>query len=121
MNPHRDYPVKTKRLVIGQGTICQGCCCGNPERGLAERPQNQCCLRNLHVRQLSTISNPYGVFISATLLGPCPSRQPASKGIYFLDWHVWCQLGTLVSPGKSNSSVLPLRGNTRHRIGDFLM
>jgi hypothetical protein len=38
MNPHRDYPVKTKRLVIGQVTICQGCCGGNPERGLPGVP-----------------------------------------------------------------------------------
>src|ERR1700680_83117 len=34
----RDYPLKTKRLVIGQITICRGCCCGNVERGLPEVP-----------------------------------------------------------------------------------
>lgn len=28
----------TKRLVVGQLTICQGCCCGNTERGLPEVP-----------------------------------------------------------------------------------
>src|ERR1700730_5191380 len=34
----RDYPLKTKRLVVGQITICRGCCCGNVERGLPEVP-----------------------------------------------------------------------------------
>src|ERR1700758_1593557 len=34
----RDCPLKTKRLVIGQITICRGCCCGNVERGLPEVP-----------------------------------------------------------------------------------
>ena len=38
MNPNRDYPLKTKRLVVGQLTICRGCCCGNMERGLPEVP-----------------------------------------------------------------------------------
>jgi hypothetical protein len=36
MTPERDYTLKTKRLVVGQLTICQGCCCGNTERGLPE-------------------------------------------------------------------------------------
>jgi cobaltochelatase CobN len=30
--------LKTKRLVVGQITICRGCCCGNVERGLPEVP-----------------------------------------------------------------------------------
>jgi hypothetical protein len=34
----RDCPLKTKRLVIGQITICRGCCCGNVEHGLPEVP-----------------------------------------------------------------------------------
>jgi hypothetical protein len=33
-----DCPLKTKRLVVGQITICRGCCCGNVERGLSEVP-----------------------------------------------------------------------------------
>jgi hypothetical protein len=33
-----DYSLKTKRLVVGQITICRGCCCGNTERGLPEVP-----------------------------------------------------------------------------------
>jgi len=37
-----------------------------------ERPQNQWLFRNLQDRQFSTISNPYGVFISATLVDCCP-------------------------------------------------
>ena len=38
MNEDRDCPLKTKRLVVGQITICRGCCCGNVERGLPEVP-----------------------------------------------------------------------------------
>lgn len=38
MSKHGEYPIKTKRLVVGQLTICQGCCCGNTERGLPEVP-----------------------------------------------------------------------------------
>jgi hypothetical protein len=38
VNPYRNYPLKTKRLVIGQVTICRGCCCGNTDRGLPEVP-----------------------------------------------------------------------------------
>jgi hypothetical protein len=34
----QDCPLKTKRLVVGQVTICRGCCCGNVERGLPEVP-----------------------------------------------------------------------------------
>ncbi len=38
VNDDRDCPLKTKRLVVGQITICRGCCCGNVERGLPEVP-----------------------------------------------------------------------------------
>ena len=38
MNTQRDYPLKTKRLVVGQVTVCRGCCCGDTERGLPEVP-----------------------------------------------------------------------------------
>jgi len=38
VNGHQDCPLKTKRLVVGQITICRGCCCGNVERGLPEAP-----------------------------------------------------------------------------------
>ena len=38
MNDNQDCPLKTKRLVVGQITICHGCCCGNIERGLPEVP-----------------------------------------------------------------------------------
>ena len=38
MRDDRDCALKTKRLVIGQITICRGCCCGNVERGLPEVP-----------------------------------------------------------------------------------
>jgi hypothetical protein len=36
-NTVTDCPLKTKRLVVGQITICHGCCC-NTERGLPEVP-----------------------------------------------------------------------------------
>ena len=32
------YPVATKRMVIGHITVCQGCCCGHVERGRPEVP-----------------------------------------------------------------------------------
>jgi hypothetical protein len=38
LNAYRDYPLKTKRLVVGQVTICRGCCCGNTGRGLPDVP-----------------------------------------------------------------------------------
>ena len=33
-----DHPLKTKRIVIGQVTICSGCCCGAVNRGKPEVP-----------------------------------------------------------------------------------
>lgn len=38
MSTEASYPVKTKRLVIGQVTVCRGCCCGNTERGFTDVP-----------------------------------------------------------------------------------
>lgn len=38
MKPDRDCVLKTKRVVVGQLTVCRGCCCGNTERGLPEVP-----------------------------------------------------------------------------------
>jgi len=38
MNSQEGCTLKTKRVVIGQITICRGCCCGNTERGLPEAP-----------------------------------------------------------------------------------
>jgi len=38
VNAQEDSPFKTKRVVVGQITICRGCCCGNSERGLPEAP-----------------------------------------------------------------------------------
>lgn len=38
VNVHRDCPLKTKRLVVGQITIGRGCCCDYVERGLTEVP-----------------------------------------------------------------------------------
>lgn len=38
MNRPEDCRLTTKRLVVGQITICRGCCCGNTERGLPEVP-----------------------------------------------------------------------------------
>ena len=38
LNAQSEYPLKTKRLVVGKITICQGCCCGNTGHGLPEAP-----------------------------------------------------------------------------------
>ncbi len=38
VNSQEECPLKTKRVVVGQITICRGCCCGNTERGLPEVP-----------------------------------------------------------------------------------
>jgi hypothetical protein len=32
------HPLTTKRLVIGQVSVCLGCCCGQTERGKPEVP-----------------------------------------------------------------------------------
>ncbi|HTC93559.1 MAG TPA: (2Fe-2S) ferredoxin domain-containing protein [Terriglobales bacterium] len=34
----KDNALKTKRLVIGQLSVCTGCCCGQTERGLPPVP-----------------------------------------------------------------------------------
>ena len=66
MNTHRDYPLKTKRLVVGQVTICRGCCCGDTERGRPEVPvewlKNEWRKRGLLKRVQLTISG---------CVGPC--------------------------------------------------
>ena len=66
MSSHSDCPTKTKRLVIGQITICRGCCCGNTERGLPEVPvewlKNEWRKRGLLKRVQLTISG---------CVGPC--------------------------------------------------
>jgi hypothetical protein len=38
VKPDSNCTLKTKRLVVGQLTICQGCCCGDIERGLPAVP-----------------------------------------------------------------------------------
>ena len=38
VKPDLDCALTTKRRVVGQLTVCQGCCCGNTERGLPEVP-----------------------------------------------------------------------------------
>ena len=59
-------PLKTKRLVVGQVTICRGCCCGNTDRGLPEVPvewlKNEWRKRGLLKRVQLTISG---------CVGPC--------------------------------------------------
>jgi cobaltochelatase CobN len=66
VNEDRDCPLKTKRLVIGQITVCRGCCCGNVERGLPEVPvewlKNEWRKRGLLKRVQLTISG---------CVGPC--------------------------------------------------
>jgi cobaltochelatase CobN len=38
VTPEAEYPLKTKRMVIGQITMCSGCCCGAVNRGKPEVP-----------------------------------------------------------------------------------
>ena len=38
LNTQHYYPIKTRRLVVAQVTICRGCCCGDIDRGLPEVP-----------------------------------------------------------------------------------
>ncbi|HUE00869.1 MAG TPA: (2Fe-2S) ferredoxin domain-containing protein [Bryobacteraceae bacterium] len=33
-----DYPLQTKRMVIGHVLVCHGCCCGDVDRGKPEVP-----------------------------------------------------------------------------------
>jgi hypothetical protein len=66
VNTHLDYPLKTKRLVVGQVTVCRGCCCGDTERGRPEVPvewlKNEWRKRGLLKRVQLTISG---------CVGPC--------------------------------------------------
>src|ERR1700693_4665902 len=66
VSTHRDYPLKTKRLVVGQVTICRGCCCGDTERGRPAVPvewlKNEWRARGLLKRVQLTISG---------CVGPC--------------------------------------------------
>jgi cobaltochelatase CobN len=61
-----DPAVNTKRRVIAQVTICNGCCCGNTERGLPAVPvewlKNEWRNRRLLKRVQLTISG---------CVGPC--------------------------------------------------
>jgi cobaltochelatase CobN len=66
VNPDRDCLLKTKRIVVGQITVCRGCCCGNTERDLPEVPvewlKNEWRKRGLLKRVQLTISG---------CVGPC--------------------------------------------------
>jgi len=66
VKPDIGCALTTKRLVVGQITICQGCCCGNTGRGLPEVPvewlKNEWRKRGLLKRVQLTISG---------CVGPC--------------------------------------------------
>ena len=66
MKPEINCALRTKRVVVGQFTICQGCCCGNTERGLPKVPvewlKNEWRKRGLLKRVQLTISG---------CVGPC--------------------------------------------------
>jgi hypothetical protein len=66
VKPDLDCTLTTKRLVVGQLIVCQGCCCGSTERGLPEVPvdwlKNEWRKRGLLKRVQLTISG---------CVGPC--------------------------------------------------
>jgi hypothetical protein len=72
VNEDRNCPLKTKRLVVGQITICRGCCCGNVERGLPEVPvewlKNEWRKRGLLKRAQLTISGGLGHVMCRTVV-----------------------------------------------------
>lgn len=61
-----EFPLTTKRIVIGHLTVCQGCCCGNTENGRPPVPvdwlKKEWRARGLLKRVQLTISG---------CLGPC--------------------------------------------------
>jgi cobaltochelatase CobN len=61
-----EFPLTTKRIVIGHLTVCQGCCCGNTESGRPPVPvdwlKKEWRARGLLKRVQLTISG---------CLGPC--------------------------------------------------
>jgi hypothetical protein len=103
MDSHSDYPTKTKRLVIGQVTICRGCCCGNTERGLPEVPvdwlKNEWRKRGLLKRVQLTISSCVGpcdvpnVVVITTSSGTEWLGNIETRGQYcsLLEWAVRCK------------------------------
>jgi hypothetical protein len=98
-----DYPLTTKRLVIGQVTICRGCCCGNTERGLPEVPvewlKNEWRKRGLLKRVQLTISGCVGpcdvpnVVVIANSSGSewLGSIERAEQYRSLLEWAVRCR------------------------------
>ena len=38
MSHSPDFPIKTKRIVLAQVSLCRGCCCGAVEKGKSEVP-----------------------------------------------------------------------------------
>jgi hypothetical protein len=103
VNPYRNYPLKTKRLVIGQVTICRGCCCGNTDRGLPEVPvewlKNEWRKRGLLKRVQLTISGCVGpcdvpnVVVISTATGTewLGSIEKIEQYHTLLEWAVRCR------------------------------
>lgn len=120
MNARRDYPITTKRLVLGQITVCRGCCCGNTERGLPEGPvewlKDQWRKRGLLKRLQLTISGCVGpcdvpnVVVITTASGAKWLANIASFEQYqhLLQWAIQCRdAGRLIElPSEFSKHVL---------------
>ena len=117
------HPITTKRLVIGQVSVCIGCCCGRPDRGKPEVPVEWL---KAEWRRLGLLKN-----IQLTIsgcLGPCD--VPNVVLIAFTDENVW--LGNIdrfeyyreivewAAASKAAGRMLPLSGDLlKHRLDPF--
>src|ERR1039457_1629966 len=105
------HPVTTKRLVIGQVSVCIGCCCGQTERGKPAVP----------VEWLKTEWRRRGLLKNIQLtisgcLGPCDLLNVvsiASSGGYIWlgnirHFHQYASLVDWASQSKAAETLLPL-------------
>jgi len=76
------HPLTTKRLVIGQVSVCLGCCCGRPDRGKPEVPLEWLKAEWRHRGLLKTVQ----LTISGCL-GPCD--LPNVVRIDYPDDRIW--------------------------------
>ena len=132
MNAQQECSLKTKRLVLGQITICQGCCCGNTERGLPEAPvewlKNEWRKRGLLKRVQLTISGCVGpcdvpnVVVITTSSGSLWLGNISRFEDYrsLLEWAVCCRdAGEMLTlpPQFQECRINPFREKTQSQYG----
>jgi len=109
------HPVTTRRLVIGQVSVCFGCCCGQTDRGKPAEWRRRGLLKNIQL----TISG---------CLGPCD--VPNVVLIATAEQNIW--LGNIdnleyyreivewAAESKAKGRMLPLSKDLlRHRLDPF--